>query len=239
VSSARKGAASTATQAKSGATKTRRASGSAARSTAKTAAAGAKGTATAARTGAKRTTSQAKNGASATARATKARGGVSDSIANLAEELANRVLNPLDLVMLTRDRIQEVLDEAAERGRVTRDDANEVVSELVKRGREQTEAVLSDLEQLVGKGRDQIGTVTKRARRAEPVDRIVRTADRARRTVGVGPSFPILAYDELTAGQVEDRLPELTVAQLRKVRDYERRHANRKSVLAGIEKRLG
>ena len=80
--------------------------------------------------------------------------------------------------------------------------------------------------------------VTKRARRTEPVDRIVRTADRARRSVGVGPSFPILGYDDLTAGQVQDRLGELTLPELRKVRDYERRHANRKSVLAAIEKAL-
>ena len=82
-------------------------------------------------------------------------------------------------------------------------------------------------------------TATKRARRTEPVDRLVRTADRARRTVGVGPSFPILGYDDLTAGQVEERLHGLTPAELRKVRDYERRHANRKSVLAAIEKALG
>jgi polyhydroxyalkanoate synthesis regulator phasin len=161
-----------------------------------------------------------------------------EGLANLAEQLANRILKPLDLVMLTRERIQDTLDEAAERGRVTRDDANELVAELVKRGRQQTDDVLADFEQLLGRGREQIGTATKRARRTEPVDRLVRTADRARRTVGVGPSFPILGYDELTAGQVEERLRGLTPAELRKVRDYERRHANRKSVLAAIEKAL-
>jgi len=116
---------------------------------------------------------------------------------------------PLDLVVLTRQRIQDTLDEFAERGRVTRSDANELVAELVRRGR-----------------------------RAEPVDRIVRTADRARRTVGVGPAFPILGYDDLTAGHVTDRLAGLTPPQLRKVRDYERRHANRKTVLEAIEKAL-
>jgi polyhydroxyalkanoate synthesis regulator phasin len=141
--------------------------------------------------------------------------------------------------MITRERIQETLDEAAERGRVTRDDANELVSELVRRGRQQTDDILADFEQLLGRGREQIGSAAKRARRTEPVDRLVRTADRARRTVGVGPSFPILGYDDLTAGQVEERLAGLTPAELRKVRDYERRHANRKSVLASVEKALG
>ncbi|HWF50558.1 MAG TPA: hypothetical protein VG294_07960 [Solirubrobacteraceae bacterium] len=121
-----------------------------------------------------------------------------------------------DLVVLTRERIQDTLDEFAERGRVTRADANDLVAELVRRGREQTEKAL----------------------RSESVDRIVRSADRARRTVGVGPAFPVLGYDDLTAGQVVDRLGGLTPPELRKVRDYERRHGNRKTVLGAIEKAL-
>jgi len=39
--------------------------------------------------------------------------------------------------------------------------------------------------------------------------------------------------------QVQARLDELTPPQLRKVRDYERRNATRKTVLAAIEGRLG
>ena len=63
-------------------------------------------------------------------------------------------------------------------------------------------------------------------------------ADRARRTAGIGPSFPILGYDDLTAAQVQGRLDGLTPAELRKVRDYEKRNANRKSVLSAIESSL-
>ena len=100
--------------------------------------------------------------------------------------------------MLTRERIQETLDEAAQRGRVTRTDANELVSELVRRGRAQTDDIVKDVESLLERGRDQLESATRRARRTEPVDRLVRGADRARRTVGVGPSFPIVGYDELT-----------------------------------------
>ena len=59
-----------------------------------------------------------------------------------------------------------------------------------------------------------------------------------RRATGTG-SFPISNYDDLTAAQVTERLSDLTPAQLRKVRDYERRNANRKSVLGAIEKALG
>src|ERR687886_119771 len=41
----------------------------------------------------------------------------------------------LNLLMVSRDRVQEVLDEAVSRGRVTREDANELVNTLVRRGR--------------------------------------------------------------------------------------------------------
>jgi hypothetical protein len=62
--------------------------------------------------------------------------------------------------------------------------------------------------------------------------------DRARRAAGLG-RFPILNYEDLTAGQVADRVADLSPAELRKVRDHERRNANRKSVLSAIEKALG
>jgi len=166
-------------------------------------------------------------------------GSSSNGLASLAEQLVSRIINPLGLIVLTRERIQDTLDEAAERGRLTRSDANELVGELVKRGRQQTDELLSDVERMLGRGRGQLESATKRTRLSEGMDRIVRTADRARRTVGVGPSFPILGYDDLTAAQVEARLAGLTPAELRKVREYERRHANRKSVLGAIERALG
>src|SRR5690348_1180923 len=72
-----------------------------------------------------------------------------DGLVSLAEQLVNRVINPLGLVMLTRERIQDTLDEAATRGRVTRSDANELVAELVKRGRQQTDELMGDLERML------------------------------------------------------------------------------------------
>jgi polyhydroxyalkanoate synthesis regulator phasin len=134
----------------------------------------------------------------------------------------------LNLVMVSRDRIQEVLDDAVRRGRVTRDDANDMLSDLVRRGRRQTDDFMKDLEQLLGRGRRQPG-----------VDRVLREVDRSRRAAGLPPSFPVLGYDDLSAAQVADRLGDLSPAELRKVRDYERRNANRKSVLSAIEKALG
>jgi polyhydroxyalkanoate synthesis regulator phasin len=171
---------------------------------------------------------------SSTARKRSRPSAVGDGISSLVEQLVNRVIKPFDLVVLSRERIQETLDEAADRGRVTRADANELVLELVRRGREQTDDLLRDLEAILDRGRGQLGSATKQS-----VERIVRGADRARRTIGVGSTFPIAGYDDLTAAQVHQRLDDLTPAELRRVRDYERRHANRKSVLEALERELG
>ncbi len=165
-------------------------------------------------------------------------GAVVDGLASLAEQVTNRVLKPLGLVVLTTERIQEVLDDAAERGRVTRSDANELAAQLIARGRQQTDQLLSDVERLIGRGRQQSWPASVGSRWSESIDLIVRSADRARRTVGVGQTFPILGYDDLTAAQVQTRLDGLSPAELRRVREYERRHANRKSVLAAIDKSL-
>ena len=48
--------------------------------------------------------------------------------------------------MLTTERIQEVLDDAADRGRVTRSDANDLVAQLVSRGRQQTDDLLAEVD---------------------------------------------------------------------------------------------
>jgi len=161
-----------------------------------------------------------------------------ESQASLVEQLVNRLLGPLGLVVLSRERIQETLDDAAQRGRLTRTDANELAHELVRLGRQQTEELMGDLDRLMGKGRRQLDSAARRARRSEPIDRIVARADRARRSVGVGPAFPIAAYDDMTAAQVQRRIGGLKAAELRKVREYERQHANRKSVLTAIDRAL-
>ena len=128
-------------------------------------------------------------------------------------------------VMLTGDRIQEVVDDAVKRGRMTRSDAEDLVQRLIALGRKQTEDLIGDIEQLLGRGASTGG------------DRVLRQVDKARRAVGIG-SFPILGYDDLSAAQVTERLADLTPAQLRKVRDHEKRNANRKSVLQAIERKL-
>ena len=251
--SARKGAAKTATQAKSGTTRTRTAAKSgaaktataakstarsagttaktartAAAGTARAARAGAKGAATTAATGAKNTKTTAKGAATKTTRASGGR------VRSVAEQLAQGTVKPRDVLMLTRSHIQEALDDAAARGRVTRKDANDLVADLVRRGKGGRNDIVKEIEGLLGKA----GAATKRARGSESVDRIVRGADRARRAAGVGPTFPIIGYDDLNAAQVQSRIKDLKKPELRKVLTYERKNANRKSVVGALEKSL-
>jgi len=110
-------------------------------------------------------------------------------------------------LVLTRERVQEVLDDAVARGRMTRDDATEVLAELVRRGRRQAD------------------------------DLLVAPADRLLRATWLG-GLPIAGYDELTAAQVAERLDGLSAADLQRLREHERRNANRKTVLAAIDRRL-
>jgi polyhydroxyalkanoate synthesis regulator phasin len=149
-------------------------------------------------------------------------------------------------IVITADRLQETVDEAVKRGRMTRADAEELVANLVHVGRLQTQDAMTELETLVERSASQtrrvarvrVGRVAAAARNASGTDRALRAVDRARRAAGLGSPFPISGYDELTAGQIKGRLGELSDSELRKVRDHERRNANRKSVLAAIEKKL-
>jgi polyhydroxyalkanoate synthesis regulator phasin len=181
------------------------------------------------------------------------------TVAEFREALRKNLIKPMEMVIISRERIEEVLGEAVDQGRVTARDAQRISSGLVRRGQRQTTDVLKDLEQLLGKGRDEIGGRTKGARKAAggaagrarkqaagARGRAVRTAspalaqaDRVRRGAGVGANFPITGYDELKAPQIQSRLKDLTPAQLRKVRDHEKRNANRKTILNAIESKLG
>ena len=164
-----------------------------------------------------KTTSGARSRSAAASKSSTAK-----DTAGVREQLA-RFLDPREVVVLTRERVQEAVDDAVERGRMTRDDASALVTALFERGRSQTDDLISQLEAIV------TGTPT----------RIVREVDRARRVTGIGSSFPVSGYDDLTAAQVGERLNDLSPPELRKVRDYERRNANRKSVLQNIERKLG
>ncbi|MBE2316804.1 hypothetical protein DVA67_012540 [Solirubrobacter sp. CPCC 204708] len=114
--------------------------------------------------------------------------------------MSPQLKNPVDVMVITRERLQDTLDDAVRRGRMTRDDATELMAEIVRR------AISAPAElSAVGLTQD---------------------------------AFPIADYDELTAAQIVSQLTELEPADLRRVRDYERRNANRKTVLNAVDVKL-
>ncbi|RKQ92259.1 hypothetical protein C8N24_2102 [Solirubrobacter pauli] len=120
--------------------------------------------------------------------------------------MSPQLKNPLDVMVITRERLQDTLDDAVRRGRMTRDDAAELMSEIVRR------AI------------------------SAPADRVVQEVKAA---IGAAEDeFPIADYDELTAAQIVSHLDALETVDLRRVRDYERRNANRKTVLNAVDSRL-
>jgi polyhydroxyalkanoate synthesis regulator phasin len=140
-------------------------------------------------------------------------------------------------VMLTAQRVQEAMDDAVRRGKMTRRDAEEIARSLVDTGRKQSLDMIAEIEQLFGRGRNDLELASTLVR--EKTERVLREVERVRRSAGAGPSFPIAGYDDLTAAQIAERLDGLTPSDLRQVRDHERRTANRKSVLAAVDKALG
>ena len=147
-------------------------------------------------------------------------------------------------LMLPSDRLRETLDDAVKRGRITRADAEDLIDKLVELGKQQSDDALGRMETLLGGGRSGSGSGSGAGkgrgvvRRPPGADRVLREVDRARRAAGLGSSFPISSYDDLTAAQISERLDDLSASDLRKVRDYEKKNANRKSVLGAIERRL-
>ena len=143
----------------------------------------------------------------------------SGKVAAARDRLVRGMLSPLNVVLLTRKHIEEVVEDAVVRGRMTRSDAQEMIQSLLSRGARATDDLLGDIERMLGTSDDSI----------EP---------EVSNGAGTPADLPIAGYDELSAAQVQERLDGLTLAQLRRLRDYEQRHANRKTVLDRIDRRL-
>ena len=199
---------------------------------------------TAKRSSAKRAGSTGAGGARSGKSSSAATAGLDKSIESFRDSLERSLT-------LSRDRLQEVVDDAVRRGRMQRRDAEKLVSDLISRSRSQTTSLLQDLEQMAEQARKELRgrttparrQATQAARRAgraarDAADRPLAEADRLRRRSGLPSRFPITAYDQLTATQVKSRLTDLSAAELRKVRDYEKRNQNRKGVMKEVDKRL-
>jgi polyhydroxyalkanoate synthesis regulator phasin len=142
---------------------------------------------------------------------------------------------------MTADRVQEIFDDSVRRGRITKGDAERLADSLMGIVREQRRELLEDVEVLLDAGVSGLNQLARDARRRafEGVD----AAERALREAGIvggrgEREMPIEGYDELTVKEVLARLDGLSAADLQAIREHERTHANRKSVLGPLDRRL-
>jgi polyhydroxyalkanoate synthesis regulator phasin len=147
------------------------------------------------------------------------RGGGASPVAAARDKLVRGVLSPFNAVVITRRNLEEVLDDAVRRGRMTRSDAQEMIQMLVTRGARVTDDILAELQRMLGNidALDPEGGASASGATRQP---------------------PIADYDELSAAQVQERLDGLSHVQLRRLREYEQRNANRKTVLERIDRKL-
>ena len=88
-------------------------------------------------------------------------------------------------VTLSRERIQEVVDDAVERGRMTQRDANDLVSKLVTRGRKESKQLVKELESLLEQARKELDKRSREAQRrsTKARRRVEKETTKARRQV--------------------------------------------------------
>jgi hypothetical protein len=53
-----------------------------------------------------------------------------------------------------------------------------------------------------------------------------------------GGGFPIASYDELNVGEIAQRIDRLTAAEIREVREYEKRTKNRETLIEQLDRKL-
>jgi polyhydroxyalkanoate synthesis regulator phasin len=147
------------------------------------------------------------------------RGGGASPVAAARDKLVRGVLSPFNAVVITRRNLEDVLDDAVRRGRMTRSDAQEMVQLLVTRGARVTDDILAEIQRMLGN-----------------VD--VLDPEGGANATGDSGRLPIPDYDGLSAPQVQEQLDGLSHVQLRRLREYEQRNANRKTVLERIDRKL-
>jgi len=82
-------------------------------------------------------------------------------------------------ITISRERLEEVVDDAVSRGRMTRADAEDLVTRLISKGREQAEDIISEVERILGQLREDVPAAVTNPRRTAG-----RAADRAKRELG-------------------------------------------------------
>ena len=152
------------------------------------------------------------------------------------------------------DLVQGNLKEQAEAGRANLEQLSDQASRQQEAGqefaRESVEAYTQFLDDAFSRyraGTDQaVGTVRESARTlSETTTGLVGTVTGAAGSVAGAPVdaaeaavFPISGYDDMNVEEVSKQLGDLSVEEVRIVRDYEERNKNRESLLAQMDRKI-
>jgi len=159
-------------------------------------------------------------------------------------EKANRVAE--QLAKTTGDSYKTVVDHAVALQERNVRFAQGLVDDSIKELRHQVESnrvMTQELVERAEKQRDAFQTLLE-----ESIDAYMdllytpfayyRQGLRLVETEVVGGAFPIPNYDELNVEEVKGMLDGLTAAQLREVREYEKRNKNRETLIVELDRKL-
>jgi hypothetical protein len=159
-------------------------------------------------------------------------------------EKANRVAE--QLAKTTGDSYKTVVDHAVALQERNVRFAQGLVDDSIKELRHQVESnrvMTQELVERAEKQRDAFQTLLE-----ESIDAYMdllytpfayyRQGLRLVETEVVGGAFPIPNYDELNVEEVKGMLDGLTAAQLREVREYEKRNMNRETLIVELDRKL-
>ena len=105
---------------------------------------------------------------------------------------------------------------------------HEVVEELVERAERQRDAFQTLFEESVGAYVDL----------AYAPFAYYRQGLRLVENEVIGGGFPIAGYDELNVEEIKNRLDGLTAAQIREIREYEKRNKDRETLIEELDRKL-
>ena len=126
---------------------------------------------------------------------------------------------------LTQDMVQELFEKA--------EDQNEVFQKFYDQWTDAMESVPG-----VGTMYNPFAVQRRGLKFAETATRNAQATTERAVEASTNGGFPIFGYDELNVGEVAARLDSLTVDQLKKVREYEKRNKNRETVIEQVDRKI-
>ena len=158
--------------------------------------------------------------------------GTNRTVERLAKTSADSYKMVFDHVVAQQERnarfAQGVLDDAARELRHQADGNRSVVGELVERAEVQRDAYRTLAGEWVGAYTDLLYAPFAYYRQG--LHLVENQVDEA--------TFPIAGYDEMNVKEIGERLDGLTAAEIRTVREYEKRNKNRETLIEQFDRKL-